>query len=436
MKRMTIRTSLVALICMMAAMPAGASVLETLNDAGIHFNGFVEYDIGARTQDDPVEDDLSLHEIRLQLDGQWYHDLFTAQVKFDFVDDDLAMDQEDVDLETGYGFFDLRQANVLMSPLAWVDLKVGRQVLTWGTGDLVFINDLFPKDWQSFFLGRDVEYLKAPSDALFVSLFPPFANIDIAYTPRFDADRHITGERISYWNGQGIVGQDSVLNTDRPDDWFEDDELAARIYRSFGAYEWAAYGYYGFWKSPGGMNPGTGEWIFPALAVYGGSVRGPVGKGIMNVEAGYYDSLDDRDGDDPFVNNSEARALVGYEQELMKNFMVGVQYYFERMFDYCEYMDALEAMGQPTDTARDEDRHTLTLRLTSLLMNQNLVLSCFTRYSPSDHDVYIKPVATYKVSDRWKTSVGGNIFFGEDDHTFLGQFEANNNVSASVRFSF
>ncbi|MFW6031595.1 MAG: hypothetical protein ACOC9T_03300, partial [Myxococcota bacterium] len=32
-----------------------------------------------------------------------------------------------------------------------------------GTGDLVFLNDLFPKDWRSFLLGRDLDYLKAPS---------------------------------------------------------------------------------------------------------------------------------------------------------------------------------------------------------------------------------------------------------------------------------
>ncbi|MED5520502.1 MAG: hypothetical protein VX459_02085, partial [Pseudomonadota bacterium] len=35
------------------------------------------------------------------------------------------------------------------------DIKVGKQVLTWGTGDYLFLNDLFPKDYQSFFAGRE-----------------------------------------------------------------------------------------------------------------------------------------------------------------------------------------------------------------------------------------------------------------------------------------
>lgn len=402
----------------------------------IELHGFVDYRYGSRMQTDPFEDDKSLNEIRLQLDSVWYHDLFTAQIKADLVYDDLADNRDDIDLETGQGFFDLRQANVLFSPLSWMDLKFGRQVLTWGTGDLLFINDLFPKDWQSFFLGRDMEYLKAPSDALFVSLFPSFASIDIAYTPRFDADRHITGERISYWNGSEIVGQNSDLETDQPDEWFDDDEIAVRVYRNVATYELALYGYYGFWKSPGGMDPTTGKWIFPELSVYGVSGRGPLGSGIANVEAGYYDSRQDHDGSDPFVNNSETRFLAGYEQEVIRDLTVGVQYYLEHMLDYGSYERALVAMGMPTDSSFNEDRHTFTLRITWMLMNQNLVLGCFTRYSPSDDDLYVKPAVTYKISDIWQAEIGGNVFTGEDDYSFLAQFENNSNIYASLRCSY
>lgn len=435
MKR-AIQVSMIT-VCLYAGVALGApGWIDSLNDAGLETHGFLDYRYGIRTQNDPAEDDSSLNELRLQLDNVWYRDLFTAQLKADLVYDDLADNRDDIDLETGDGFFDLRQANVLFSPLSWMDVKLGRQVLTWGTGDLVFINDMFPKDWQSFFLGRDDEYLKAPSDALFVSLFPSFANIDIAYTPRFDADRHITGERISYWNGQAVVGQDSVLNTDRPDDWFTDDELAARLYRNVGGYEVALYGYHGFWKSPGGMDPVSGQWLFPELAVYGASTRGSLAGGIFNVEAGYYDSVDDRDGDDPFINNSESRLLLGFEREAVKDLTIGVQYYLEHMMDYDAYRTALDAAGMPTDTARDEDRHTLTLRITWLLMNQNLIVSCFTRYSPSDEDVYVKPSVTYKVSDHLMASIGGNMFAGDEEHTFLGQFEDNSNVYTSLRCSY
>ena len=31
------------------------------------------------------------------------------------------------------------------------DTRLGRQVITWGLGDLIFINDVFPKDYEAFF---------------------------------------------------------------------------------------------------------------------------------------------------------------------------------------------------------------------------------------------------------------------------------------------
>jgi len=399
-------------------------------------SAFAEYRYGVRTHHDPHENSRVLNETRLQIDDIWYGDAATIQLKVDLLYDDLMDDKDDIDLENGHGFVDLRKAYILFSPLPIMDVKLGRQVLTWGTGDLIFINDLFPKDWQSFFLGRDEEYLKSPSDAILVSLFPSFANFDIAYTPRFDPDRYISGERISYWNGRDTVGRNSVLKVDRPNNWFGDDEIALRVYQSLGASEAALYAYRGFWKSPGGFDPDSGRWTFPRLNVFGASLRGNIFSGIGNIEAGYYDSQEDRDGDDPFVNNSEMRLLLGYEREVIKDFTIALQYYLEHMMHFQDYLDAMDAVGMDTSTARDEDRHTLTLRLTRLLMNQNLILGCFTRYSPTDHDAYIKPTIAYKVNDNWKISVGGNFFVGRDRYTFLNQFRKNNNVFASIRYSF
>jgi hypothetical protein len=102
------------------------------------------------------------------------------------------------------------------------------------------------------------------------------------------------------------------------------------------------------------------------------------------------------------------------------------------MTDYGDYRRALP----PGSKRTDEDRHVITLRLTKLMMKQNLTLSLFTYYSPSDKDAYLRPKAHYKVTDNWAVEMGGNVFIGEDDHTFFGQFEKNSNIYAGTRFSF
>lgn len=417
------RIGLISLI-----LAANASALDT------ELHGFVDGRAGYRTQNDPYEEGRSLTEARLQLDSLTYFDRAELQARADFVYDDLADDPEKVDLENGDGFFDLRELNLLFSPTAGSDLKIGRQILTWGTGDLLFINDLFPKDWNSFLLGRDEEYLKAPSDALFASFFPSIGSFDLAYMPRMDADRYVDGRRVSYWNPglQSLAGQNAVIDADRQDEWLQDHEISARFYRPLLGYEAALYAYHGFWKSPVGFDPATGNNYFPHLNSYGGSVQGPLGSGLVNAEAGYYDSREDRSGSDPFVPNSELRFLTGYEREVAKDLTAGVQYYLEWMMDHDRYQDGVPDPA----TARDEARHVLTLRLTQMLLNQNLILGLFTFYSPSDHDAYFRPSATYKLSDHWMVTANGNIFIGEDDHTFFGQFENNSNLNLGLRYSF
>jgi hypothetical protein len=391
----------------------------------IEYHGFYEARVGARLLDDPEQSkDLTIGEARYQFDLLAVRDWGDVKVKGDLYGDFVEEQLE----------FDPREANIFLRPTDRLDLKFGRQVLTWGTGDLIFINDLFPKDWVSFFIGRDTEYLKAPSDAVKVSLFSDAVNLDVVYTPEFDSDRYITGDRLSYFNpilGRR-AGEDDVLAVERRREFFEEDELALRLYRNIRNYELALYGYWGYWKSPAGLNPTLTAATFPELYVYGASLRGTVGKGIGNAEIGYYDSVDDRAGDNPLINNSEMRYLIGYTQEVARDFTVGVQYYLEQMLDYGAYEGSLF----PGTPARDEFRHVTSLRLTQLLMNQNLMLSLFTYYSPSDQDVYLRPIANYKASDQLMYEIGSNVFFGDERHTFFNQFHNNTNVYFGVRYSF
>jgi len=416
-----------------AALASAAEDNKVLEKIGLNMHGFADMPTGVRTQSDPNQSDNTLGEVRLQLDDHRYYNAITSQLRADFLYD-WALDDVDIDLEKGKGWLDLREANLLFSPLNMIDVKIGRQILTWGTGDLMFINDLFPKDFQSFFIGRDEEYLKAPSDVLFISFFHNWATLDIAYTPRFDADRFISGERVSLFSPEvgARIGENNQIRVDRPDDWFSDDEVALRISRNIGGYELAAYTYWGFWKSPRGAHPSTSQATFPALHVYGASARGQVAKGIGYLEFGYYNSRDDTDGDDPLVPNSEARALFGYQREIARDLTTTIQYYLEYMVNHEEFTRTVPS-GQPI---ADQDRHVLTLRLTQLLWSQNLTISFVSLYSPSDQDAYLRPIVSYKVSDDWMVTAGGNVFLGRDDYTFFGQFEDNNNVYVGVRYSF
>lgn len=419
------------IISIYLVLPANADSFAGLKDKvydnyGIDLLGFIEARAGWRLQDDEYQRDVSLAEIRLQLElGK---DLGWGQlaVKGDLVADDVVHEIRG----------ELRDLNLLFSPMDNMDVKVGRQVLTWGTGDLLFINDLFPKNWKSFFIGRDDEYLKAPSDAVKVSLFFDAFDLDLVYIPLFNNSEYIDGERISYWNqllGR-TAGRDFIFADEERNSFGNDSEFSARLSKNIDGKELALYTYSGFWKTPEGINGDMLDprLVYPRLTVYGASIRGAILGGIGNLELGYYDSRQDRSGEDSLVRNSEYRFLAGFERELGQNFTGAFQYYLEWMEDHGEYARSLP----PGSPEKDELRSLFTMRLTKLFLNQNLRLSLFVYYSPTDEDTYLRPKLHYKVSDQWAVEAGGNIFLGSDDHTFFGQFEDNTNAYTGMRYNF
>ncbi len=401
------------------------SIADRLYDKyGIEMLGFTESRIGARLVDDADEDTLSLGEARLQLRLNKDFESFFVQFKGDLL----------ADAVTAEGDADIREMSASFRPADWADVKVGRMVSTWGTGDMIFINDMFPKDWESFFIGRDDEYLKQASNVLKSSFFLNDWSLDVVYTPLFQGSEYIDGERLSYFNPAAgkIVGESMVMEDSEPNSWFKDDELALRLSHNFDQVEAALYSYMGFWQEPEGMDAATGKAAYPPLNVWGASARSPMLGGIGNAEFGYYDSTDDEGGSNPYVRPSEFRFLTGFERELAHELTGSVQYYLELIDGYDDYEQTVPA-GM---AARDEYRHLLTLRLTKLLMNQNLILSLFAYYSPSDNDGYLRPKVKYKLNDHWQIDGGLNLFFGEEEHTFWGRFQDNTNAYIGLRYNF
>ncbi|WP_371193854.1 hypothetical protein [Glaciecola sp. SC05] len=389
------------------------------------FSGFVELALGARLRSDPaISTDKTLADLRAQL--QWDRDFehsrlkLTADLYYDGVLDQTRMQIRELAWQGSLASFG-----------KWgeqFDVKVGQQVLTWGTGDYVFLNDLFPKDFQSFFAGRDDDYLKAPSLSAKVSGFFDWANVDFVVTPEFTPDNYINGDYFSFFSpfaGVNVAPGFDVTPPLRP----QNPEYAMRIYKSMGAVEYALYGYRGFHKSPSSFTA-FGEPRFSELAVYGASAITTFASGLLNAEVAYYDSLEDKSGNDPLVPNSQTRWLLGYEQELIKNLTGSAQVYVERTLDY----DALQTASLNTAFEPNKNRVVFTQRLMYRALQQTLTLNLFNFYSTSDEDGYLKINADYSPVDQWQLSAGVNLFYGDQPFSFFNQFADASN--AFVRFKY
>lgn len=393
-------------------------------EATIAWSGFIEGALGTRFNEDPlISNRNTLQELRWRLESEWQPGKVTLAFKADAVYDGITSSWE----------ADVRDLTAAFSVGESTDMKIGRQVLTWGTGDLVFLNDLFPKDYVSFFAGRDDEYLKAPSNTFRLTKFSSWANVDIAWTPVFESDVYLTGERFSFFSpfaGENVAPE-PPLSAVEPSESFSNGELALRLFRNVNGREYALYGYHGFFKQPSALTESL-QPTFAPMSSIGASLRQTLGPGLFNIEASYYLSRDDRDGSDPFMPNSQFRFLAGYEWEAKPNFTVGLQYYLEATLDYEVLID-----NSPfPEYEPDEYRHLLTNRLTYRAARDKHIWSLFTFYSPSDHDFYVRPTYTYRHSDQWTVTAGANVFDGRDKHTFFNQLQDASNAYLRVRFNY
>jgi hypothetical protein len=366
-----------------------------------------------------------LAEERLRFELNLWTDVAETEilVKLDGVHDWVANDFS-LDLREAYLDFTVDKA----------DFRFGRQIATWGVGDLLFINDVFPKNWVSFFSGRPLEYLKVGVDALRGRYSTDILNAELLLIPRFEPDTLPTPMRFFLHDDFADV---SVRDEQLPDSGIDNPELALRLYRQFWGYDISFYTYRGYWRSPGQLaddpvNPVRVTHFFPALSTYGFSAQGQALRGVISFEAGYYDSRDDRGGDNVAIPNSQTRFLVGYQKQLSEDATLGFQYYAEIMMGHTEYETAL-----PAGFVQQKKYHDIvTASIRRFLKHQTWELAIFAFYSPAERDYLIQPRATYRVSDKFSSVLGANLFGGKRNTTFFGQFGRNDNIYLTLRYDF
>jgi hypothetical protein len=404
-------------------------IVNPLNAQNIELHGFLQTNFSARTaetrgiltpQGNPLPGYL-LGDERVQLQISKSSTNVRLLSKTDFFYDAVSKKMN----------LDIREAYIDLT-LGKFDIRTGRQIITWGLGDLVFINDVFPKDWVAFASSQPLEYLKAGADAININFFPGFTSFQLVVIPFYQSDVLPTGERITVYDPfpdiayrQEIQPELSIGNT----------QIAGRLYRYVGNFDISLYYYRGFWGSPPGFittpNRDSLTITHPGLNLYGTSVQGPLLNGVLSFESGYLNSRDDAEGTSPGIENSQVRYLLGYQRPFGENFSINLQYYGEYIQNYKKMVGSL-----PVPTNREELRHTLSLRLTQYFSYQTLRLSFFAYYSPNERDYYFNPEFRYDFGSDIYLNVGGTYFGGKKDDTFLGQFDKNDNIYFVLRYAF
>jgi len=427
----------VAAIILIATFILGLGAMQSV-DAAPYIGGFIEGAHSYRIDENAALDiggagdrAFPRSEFRTQLTARDDMDKASFFARIDLVSD--AADESRSKIDVREAFIKLYLAN-------WVDVKFGRQVATWGTGDLVFANDLFAKDWDAFFTGMNDSYLKPPQDLLRLTFYRGGTTAELALSPHFTPDNLPLRSELSTFDPflqQTVSGADGPM-IEQPTHSLTNGEVFARVFGYARNFEWALYGYKGFWPTPQGLfRTETSAGLYhPKLYSTGASLRGPLGSYLFNIEGAMYISPDDEDGDNPMIPNSQLRGFVGLEKSLAGDWTISAQYYGEQMLDYDKYEAAHLAAFGGTDLPYDELRSTVTTRITKFMLNQTLQLSLFGYLGVSDEDWHLRPMVSYKITDAVTWTTGANLMDGDKPHTMFGQFRDNSNVYMRLRYSF
>jgi hypothetical protein len=398
--------------------------VSTAAESDIALHGFLQgnHSAGIATSN-PDGGDFKLAEERLQIKLDASNEPFRLFIKADAFYDHIS---EEPELELREGYLDFTSSK-------W-DMRIGRQVITWGLGDLLFINDVFPKDYEAFFSGRPLEYLKKGIDGAKIGIYAGFASFELIAIPFFEPNHFPDPKR--FWMFDPMPGV-TDREREKPSTTLENTEVAIRAYRDIAGFDASMYFYRGFFRQPSMMpdNPMTPSkltLIYPKLSEYGASLQGRALGGVLSLEAGYYDLRQDRKGTDPMIPNSQTRFLVGYQRQIWEDFTLGLQYYGEYMHDYSDYSRTL-----PPGFPKERRLHELvSVRLMQFLLHQTLKLSFFSFWSPSDGDYLMNPEVKYNFTDHVWAAVGAMSFGGGEKWSQFGQLDRNDNVYLQLRYEF
>lgn len=394
-----------------------------LAQSELNVNGYLEPSYGVKASDDPpVTQRNLLEEMRLMLQKKLYGD------RGEVLDVSLLATTND---KQNSSDVELREGSLFLPVTRSLEVKAGRQVMSWGPSQFEFINDHFTKDFTSFFIGRDLDFLKAPEDAVKLSYFGDLANVDLILSPSFEPDRLPRGRVVPvYHPGLRRLTSDSAPEVRPPEDSVDHGEYHVRLHNTFGRWETALYGYRGFVGQPSGWNGSSA--FYPELASAGFSLRGPLMGSIIWLEGSYDDVRNELAGDTTNLPTDRANLGIGVRYRTSTTVSYMVQAITSKQIDANTYRERLSS-GHP---GKHEYRKRLQVATTRTYWSDRLTLNLRGFAGLTEEDWHGRSSLEYDWSDA-VTITGGGLFYGADQgFTRFGALENNDMGYIRIRYGF
>lgn len=317
----------------------------------------------------------------------------------------------------------VREAYIDWMPASTLNIKLGRQVLTWGISDYLYVNDIFPKNYDAFFTGAGFDRMKEPVDAANVTGHVGDADVEVVVS-RSRADTSPSPSRFV-----ALTMSTSAISADDADDRAD---VAAKLSTHSSGWDVAAYvASFRARDQRYFMDAGGLRYDRPRTQHLGVSITGNFAAGLVWAEAAVRNTAQEKNAvvSRHFIG-SAAKFIVGYSREIGSDLTASAQLQTEAPLQRADYVDSLAADVRPLQGVAS----TLHLRLQGQWLNQALSAGAQV-FASNEGDTHVNPFVRWSPVDGWTIEGGTHLFNGRPD-TRYGAFRDDSNAYVLGRYSF
>lgn len=340
-----------------------------------------------------------------------------------FINDhvDLELREAYVDTEIGSSF-----------------LRLGKQQVVWGQADgLKVLDVLNPQSFREFILD-DFEDSRIPlwmvnaefpiGKTMLQLLWIPDTTYDDIPEP--GATFAFTSPLIVPEIPPGIPVAMEPL--DRPDDFIQDSDLAAKLSVFVGGWDLSINYAYHYFDRPVIRRQITASGVtvhqnYERTHLVGGTLSNVFGDFTFRGEVGFSsdryfltNNVADADG---IANSGELSYVVGLDYQGWRNWFVSTQLFQSIVTDHTRGL------------IRDDVDTTLTLLLRRDFLNDALQVETLVIQSLNQNDGVLQASMTYELRSNTRLHVGADFFYGKPEGLF-GQFDKNDRISVGIEVGF
>ena len=322
-----------------------------------------------------------------------------------------------------------------------VDIRLGRQVIAWGTADEINPTDILNPQKMT-----NITDLKSTRK---IGLFMVKADwryhdyaLQTIWKPEFDY-MHLP-ELDSPWAFFSLPGVVTLPEPDVPENTLENHEWAVKLSHTGTRFDYSlsyVYGWDNIFTPEIGFDAAMQQVTLQSLRFYrtqmgGGDMAGNLGSIGIWGEAAFFLTEDDQ-GDDPDVKNPYFQYIIGTDHTFDNGVKIALQYFQElitKIDDDAEETSEEDIIsklgnGMPLQQA-------MTLRLEKKFgAGETKDVELFMIYDLKYDGLLLKPSFSFSPQDAVTIELGVVIFNG-DSTSIFGRFEDNDKVYAKCTYSF